>query len=226
VTPGHERYAEWDGAYLLGALSAAEREEFERHLAVCAECTAAIAGLTSVPGLLSRVDDHDAAALLADAPGPEVPAGFERRLLAAARQESRPWWRRTSVRIGVAVAAAVAVVAAVVVPLALDRDDPATTVTLAQAVPSPLTAEVSLRTTDWGTRIDMVCSYAAGEGGTWAYGLYVVDADGRAHEVATWHAGPGTEVRTSGSTDLDIDQLRGVQVRAADGKTVLLAADL
>jgi RNA polymerase sigma-70 factor (ECF subfamily) len=36
-----DRFAEWDGAYILGALSPAERHEFEDHLVDCDSCAAA-----------------------------------------------------------------------------------------------------------------------------------------------------------------------------------------
>jgi hypothetical protein len=72
----------------------------------------------------------------------------------------------------------------------------------------------------------MTCFYAGhkGSGPSRDYGLYVIDADGDAHEVSSWWAGPGEEARTTGSTDLAVDQLRTVEVRAADGVTVLLSA--
>jgi hypothetical protein len=246
MTPEHERYAEWDGAYVVDALPPDEREEFERHLAICADCRRAVAELLPLPGLLGRVDDADRESLLAGAPPASPPAGLERRLLDAARAESSepessrpasvvalPWWRRTRTRIAVGLAAAAAVALAVVVPLAL-RNEPApvptASVTLTQTVPSPLSASVALTSTDWGTRIDMTCTYAEWEGASSearrAYGLFVVDHGGQEHLVSTWMAGPGETAQTTGSIDLPVDQLKTVQVRAADGKTVLLSADL
>ena len=38
---GGDRYAEWDAAYVLGALSPSDRRTYERHLAECAACRAA-----------------------------------------------------------------------------------------------------------------------------------------------------------------------------------------
>ena len=38
--PGPDPYAEWDAAYVLGALSPAERLEFEGHLSGCGRCRA------------------------------------------------------------------------------------------------------------------------------------------------------------------------------------------
>ena len=231
----HEKYADWDGAYVIGALTPAEREEYERHLAMCPDCTREVAELLPLPGLLGRVDEADREALLAGAAPAEPPADLERRLLDAVRAEVPaptvlPWWRRTRTRVALGLAAAAAVAAAVVVPLA-QRDEPAppptASVTLRQTVPSPLSAEVALTSTDWGTRIDMTCEYAEWAGGSEerrAYGLYVVDKTGQDHLVSTWLAGPGETAHTTGSIDLGVDKLRSVEVRAADGTTVLLAA--
>jgi hypothetical protein len=51
----HDGYADWDAAYVLGALSTAERLEFEEHLAECAVCRAAVADLAGMPGLLAQL---------------------------------------------------------------------------------------------------------------------------------------------------------------------------
>ena len=41
----------WDAAYVLGALSGAEKREFEAHLATCPRCSAAVAELSGIPAL-------------------------------------------------------------------------------------------------------------------------------------------------------------------------------
>lgn len=235
MTAEHERYADWDGAYVLGALPPAEREEYERHLALCPQCTHGVAQLLPLPGLLGRVDEADREALLAGAAPASPPADLEWKLVAAARAESSgpsrdPWWHRTRTRIGLGLAAAAAVAAAVVVPVVLQgtpAPPPTASVTLKQTVPSPLSATVSMTSTDWGTRIDMTCVYdewSGGSGERRAYGLYVVDKTGKDHLVSTWLAGPGDTARTTGSIDLGVDQMRSVEVRAANGQTVLLSA--
>src|SRR4029453_17625580 len=52
-----------DAAYVLGALSPAERREFEEHLATCPHCQAAVSELAGMPGLLAQVSPADAAML-------------------------------------------------------------------------------------------------------------------------------------------------------------------
>ena len=53
-----------DGAYVLGALSPAERAAYERHLATCSFCREAVADIAVLPGLLGRLDPADFAKLL------------------------------------------------------------------------------------------------------------------------------------------------------------------
>ena len=56
-----DSFSLWDAAYVLGALSPAERREFEEHLAGCARCQRSVAELAGLPGLLAQVSPEDAA---------------------------------------------------------------------------------------------------------------------------------------------------------------------
>ena len=58
-----DKFAQWDAAYVLGALSPAERREFEEHLASCPPCQAEVSELAAIPGLLAQVSPADAALL-------------------------------------------------------------------------------------------------------------------------------------------------------------------
>jgi hypothetical protein len=68
-----DQYAEWDAAYVLGALSPSDRRAYERHLAECDTCRSAVAELAGMPGLLSSLTSAHAEALVAEAPGSEAP---------------------------------------------------------------------------------------------------------------------------------------------------------
>lgn len=59
----HE-YVMWDAAYVLGSLSANDRREFEAHLAGCTLCRRAVAELTGMPTLLSRLNREEVAAIV------------------------------------------------------------------------------------------------------------------------------------------------------------------
>lgn len=48
-------YVTWVGAYLLIALSPAERELFTMHLRTCEHCRNETIALAEMPGLLSRI---------------------------------------------------------------------------------------------------------------------------------------------------------------------------
>ena len=62
----NDQYAQWDAAYVLGALVGAERAEYEEHLAGCAACRAAVAELAGLPGLLGQLSPAEAIAVESD----------------------------------------------------------------------------------------------------------------------------------------------------------------
>lgn len=161
----HPAFADWDAAYVLGALTPADRRTFEEHLLSCELCRVAVAELAPLPGLLAR-----AAAPESDLPDPYAHVVSPRADLAdlVARRADRE--RRTSrVRRGlaaVAVAAAMVLAVVLVVPRGGEAPGPTAapdaTVTLVQAADVPLTANVRLTSVAWGTRIAMECDYPAG----------------------------------------------------------------
>jgi hypothetical protein len=96
-----DEFAQWDAAYVLGALSAAERARFEDHLAGCASCRAAVAEIAGMPGLLAQVPPAEALALgsgeetLAEPPAslmPELPRVVGPGASAGSRLGSRRRW--------------------------------------------------------------------------------------------------------------------------------------
>ena len=241
-----DEYATWDGAYVLGALSPMERRAYEEHLSECEGCAASLAELSGLPGLLGRVSHEDALASLAAggagdagdqpdaptlsadasrAPHERVHADALPALLAEARRRRRRtrWWSAA----GLAAAAAVIAILALVVPTAFEHGtaNHAAGVTMSQVEPSPLSATVRLADQSWGTRIDMRCSYAevagADEDRAWSYVLVVTDRSGRQTPVSTWTAYSGTTVEPVATVSVPRDQIRSLEVRAADG-TVLL----
>lgn len=98
----------YDGAYVLGALSPADRRLFEEHLPTCPACRRSVGQLAGLPGLLARVSPETLAED-PDAPGdPPVPPTVLPELLRRVRRDRR---RRT---LAVAVGAAAAVLVVVV----------------------------------------------------------------------------------------------------------------
>ena len=47
MNPDHPRFADWDSAYVIGALSPAERREYEEHLETCETCRRSVAFVSS-----------------------------------------------------------------------------------------------------------------------------------------------------------------------------------
>lgn len=233
----HSRVAEWDAAYVLGALSPAERREFEDHLEDCPRCRAAVAELSALPGLLGRIDDARAFALL-DPPGAggEQPSHLPTDDLVAritARDRARRTGRRIRMIAGLAAAATIAAVLALVLPPVLD---PAPRPVLAvELLPVdegiPVEASIELTRADWGTRIDMECSYHTASGadggyGPVAYAMWVVGRDGSETALSTWNAEPLHSVRVTAGIALAVEDIAEVEVRTAAGDRVLLAAEL
>ncbi len=222
----HDRVAEWDAAYVLGALSPADRRTFEEHLAQCASCRDAVAELGPTAGLLSRVSAERARALDEVADPPAQPAaGLRDAVIAGARRH-----RSRRARVWMLAAAGALVVGAVAVPVGVALSTPPGSVhALADVAGAPLEAEVRLTDAAWGTRIDLVCRYRGGaddvpEGG-WPYALAVVDTDGNATTLSTWRAGPGTTTELSAATDLAVAAIGSVEIRSLDGTQVLLRYD-
>lgn len=218
-----DAYSDWDAAYLLGSLSSAERREFEAHLGRCKDCSASVAELAVLPGLLSRVSANDAERDIDQSP---LPVSLLPRLIAATRRKRR---RDRSLVAGlVAAAAAVAVAATLLVPQLLPADTGARAVevTLSQVVASPLDAEVRLVSHEWGTSIDMECRYAAGsrnyDSGA-SYGMYVTDTAGNSAQLSTWSAKPGSTVHLTGTTSVPLADIRAVDIRTLASGEVLLS---
>lgn len=230
----HERYADWDAAYVLGALSPAERREFETHLESCERCRSAVAELTALPGLLGRLDAERALDLLttehgvdaASSPAPPPPADLVARI--GHRETLR---RRRRIRVLMGVAAAAVVAGAIAIPVTIaNAPHPTLTTSLSKVVGSPLSADVKLTTVGWGTKVDMSCRYGEAAAGTpedtrWTYALWVVARDGAASELSSWSAKSDSTVNLSAGTSVTVSQIAEVQVRGDDG-TVLLESKL
>ena len=95
MSSDHAAFADWDGAYVLGALTPADRRAYEEHLDGCVRCRAAIGELASIPGLLARTTPPDD-----DSAGP--PADLVDLVAARRDRRRRTVLRRFTVGLGVA----------------------------------------------------------------------------------------------------------------------------
>ena len=228
-----DRFATWDAAYVLGALSPVERREYEEHLAGCAACQAAVAELAGMPGLLAQVPPEDAALLAAapvevldDAPPPD--------LLAKIRGRSDRRWRLTRTVVGAAAALllVLAGTAYAVGLLPFGSSEPRR-VAFEAVQPTGLTAVADVVPVENGTNIEVQCAYGetnepwpGGGYGHADYTIYVVDRAGNATEIKRWPVKPNRTMTPDGHTTLRVRQIEAVEIRYAPRDEPVLRANL
>lgn len=83
MNSGHD-YATWDAAYVVGALSDADRREFEGHMRGCTACREAVGDLAGMSPLLSLFDYEQVMAFDAAEPAAAPPSEVLAALLAKA----------------------------------------------------------------------------------------------------------------------------------------------
>lgn len=222
-------YVMWDAAYVLGSLSAAERREFEAHLAHCPACREAVADLSGVPALLSQLGPDEVAAIHDAGPRSVTPELSPELLTSLLAKVS---WRRRRTRIVTWVASsAAAVVLAIGVFVGVQgyssssssQQVSASGAPMAQVGTTLLTSTVQLSSQHWGTSINLRCVCLApinAHHDTLA--MVVVGRDGSQTRLATWVAEPGHTATPAGSISTPVDQIAAVQVVAAESGQVLL----
>jgi hypothetical protein len=242
-----DRFAQWDAAYVLGALSPGDRREFEEHLASCPACRAAVSELAALPGLLAQISPADAAMLsLADdsaayaessepdaAEAGVIDQGPPPSLLPKMIKTARTRRRRIVAAVAGIAAAAVLVIGGITVGtglLPLGPDD-AHRVAFSPVVPSGITAVADVIPGTDGTEVKVECVYAEVNdprpgGGQETYSIFVVDRAGRASEIKEWPATPNKQMRPSGTTPLRVSQIADLEIRESDTNEVLLRATL
>jgi anti-sigma factor RsiW len=169
-----DRFAQWDAAYVLGALSPAERREFEEHKAHCAACQAAVAELAALPGLLAQISPADAAMLsLANdtsAEHAETPAlsaaqteviehGPPPSLLPKMIKKARMRRRRMVAAIAGIAAAVILLIGGLAIGTRLLPQSPQR-VAFSPVVPSGITAVADVIPGTDSTQINVECVYA------------------------------------------------------------------
>ncbi len=218
-------FAHLDGVYVLGALAAGERAEYERHLPGCEECSRALRDLAGLPGLLGRVPLEVLEQPEAADPVPET------LLPAVVAEASRPRGRRTAALVAAAVVALLLATVGVTAALVDDSgsDESATPSTSESTTPAqrltslgnPSTGWVSLTEKAWGTRIDLTCTYEGKLTERTTYVLVVQPVDGAPQQVGTWEADLGQEVHLTMATSVATDDIATVEVQTESGYQVL-----
>lgn len=233
TTGDDHRYALWDAAYVLGSLSASDRREFEAHMAGCPQCREAVADLSGVPALLSRLDRAEVAAIDDSGRGSSDTPPMSPELLPSLLATVRWRRRRTRVATWVASSAAAAVLGVgVLVGVQGFTSTPPQQATaasqpMAQVGTTLLASTVQVSSQHWGTFINLKCVCLAplnAHHDTLA--MVVVGRDGSQTRLATWVAEPGHTATPAGSVSTPVDQIAAVQVVSADSGQVLLQRSL
>jgi anti-sigma factor RsiW len=225
----NHRYAMWDAAYVLGSLSSTDRREFGAHMADCPSCREAVAQLSGMPALLSRLDRNEVAAINESdhtSGVQEMSSELLPSLLATVR-----WRRRRTRLVTWTAAAAAAVVLSISVLVGVAGPSPtspppqaiASALPMAQVGTTLLASTVSLSRQQWGTHIALkfVCM-APVDAHHDTVALVVVGRDGSQSRLATWVAIPGHTATPTGSISTPVDQIAAVQVVLADNGRVML----
>jgi hypothetical protein len=223
-----------DGAYVLGALSPAERAAYERHLATCSFCREAVADIAVLPGLLGRLDPADFAKLLDPTLAPPASAPNRTPSLVSAAQTTRRRERK-KIRVRVFSTALAAAVVALIVgvgtvfwmggspstpraPLA----GPTVAMTPVNGV-IPVSADINLTGLNGGTKVDLVCSYHKTSTALKPYTIWLMayGPDGEKEPMGSWVASPGKDFSMSSVTHFVGANLSKLALVRNDGKELL-----
>jgi hypothetical protein len=222
------------GAYVLGALSPAERAGYERHMAGCVECREEVAELAVLPGLLGRLDAGTAVAL-ADPPVQAPPGILTSTLHTVTTERLRTRRRHRWQLAGTGLAAACL---AVVLGLGVgtfvrgEAPPPPAAPVLAQMTPVngdvPVVAMVGYAAGHGGTDVQLLCRYetAPPYGRVWTISLMAYPrGDGPSVLVTSWPVGPGyndTADVFPGHVSLAPQDIDRFEIVRADGTPLLM----
>jgi anti-sigma-K factor RskA len=188
------------GGYVLGSLDPAEMEAMHRHVADCPQCGPEARALSSLPGLLDRIEP-------ADVPPPTLAPAVEEAVLDRFVRERRTQRRPKRRRLPRLAAAVAAVAAAVAVAVALVGGDDEGSRAYATANLQPVAearaageawvsevpAGTRVRLDAWGLREGRMYElWCIREDGHWVSGgTFRAGGDGRAEAMLTAAVRPG-----------------------------------
>jgi hypothetical protein len=222
--------AEWDAAYLLGALSADEAAEYERYLADAPQPTE-LQDWHDIPAILDVLSPEEALALIDERPEFENQANVatEPTSLAAAAEKRRLRSGRTRLATAIASAAAFLLVGGIVGYTVTPRESSTGVALQAMAAGerAGVTASLAVTNEPWGTRLDWQCQYTK----DWAtnvssYDLVVTTTDGKESTVASWSPSGKEASNLAAATVIPTSDISSVTIREAGTATPLAVTKL
>ncbi len=210
--------AEWDAAYVLGALSLEERRTYEGYLAANPARAAELTELAGMPGILNALSSDEAVALTDLAGAAPVDNSDNVASLAQAAAKRQRKSRRNFLAAAVASAAALLIAGGVVGATVIPRSSaPVETVALQPMQPTPregLTAQLAVTEKKWGTELNWACEYTK----DWSrnvesYDLVVTTRDGKQMAVGSWKPAGDEAAGLSAATSIPTSQIRSIDIR-------------
>lgn len=210
--------AEWDAAYILGALSLDERRTYEGYLAANPARAAELTELAGMPGILNALSREEAVALTDMAGAAPVDTGDNVVSLAQAAAKRQRKSRRNFLAAAVASAAALLIAGGVVGATVIPRSPaPVEAVALQPMQPTPregLTAQLAVTEKKWGTELNWACEYTK----DWSrnvesYDLVVTTRDGKQTAVGSWKPAGDEAAGLSAATSIPTAQIRSIDIR-------------
>jgi hypothetical protein len=213
--------AEWDAAYVLGALSLEDRRTYEGYLAANPARAAELTEFAGMPGILNALSRDEAVALtdLAGVPPKQnQPDNVASLAHAAAKRQQRT--RRTWLAAAVASAAAFLIAGGIVGATVFPQSAaPPQTVAMQAMQPTPrggLTAELAVTEKKWGTELNWACQYTKDWSRNVAsYDIVVTKHDGVQQTVGSWKPAGDEATGLSAATSIPTSQIRTVDIRVS-----------
>jgi hypothetical protein len=213
--------ADWDAAYVLGALSRDDRRCYETFLTRNPGRAAALTELAGLPGILNTLDCDEALALIDNAGDDtaDIAALGMMQSLASAAARQRQRSRRRVLVAGLAAAAVVAVGAGAIGATAFPQSHRVGDVALRAMQPTlkgGISAALAVTEKSWGTRLDWTCDYVE----DWAraapaYDIVVTTIEGAESAVGTWSPAAEHVGRLVASTAIPTSRIHTVDIRVS-----------
>ncbi len=227
-----DNVAEWDAAYVLGALSLEDRRTYESYLATNPQRAAELTELAGMPGILNALSREEAVALTDLAGGPTAenrPDNIASLAHAAAKRQQRS--RRTWLAAAVASAAALLIAGGIVGATVFPNSAAPTQTAAMQAMqPTPrggLTAELAVTEKKWGTELNWACRYTTDwSRNVGSYDIVVTTDDGAQRSVGSWKPAGDEATGLSAATSIPTAQIRTVDIRVSGSNEPLAITTL